>query len=153
MEILNIGIPELIFIFLIMLIFLGPEGFSQTARGLARMIRRLIHSPVWSDVVKTQREIQDLPTRLVREAGIDEIQQEVARISQQTRNDLNSIRQPQAYIPPPAQVEPEDDPERFDYRAAALGLPANSQDGVEAGTQQPPPAVPGADHKPGQETT
>ncbi len=169
MEILNIGIPELIFIFLIMLIFLGPEGFSQTARGLARLIRKLIHSPIWNDVVKTQREIQELPTRLVREAGIEDIQHEVTRLSQQTRSEIHSIRPAVPMTPPPASTPAvvtageegpdgrEDSGDAYDYRAAALGQEAEQaapviDDPLESEVDQ---AVEGGqdlpDH-PGQET-
>lgn len=128
MEIFNIGIPELVFIFLIMLIFLGPEGFSKTARGLARLIRKLVHSPVWNDLVKAQRDIQELPTRLVREAGIEEIQQEMSRLNNQVQGDLNSARQPVQYggtIAPPevetGSIEETEIGVTFDYRAVALG--------------------------------
>ena len=133
MEILNIDIPELIFIFLIMLIFLGPEGFTKTARGLARILRKLVRSPIWNDLVKAQRDIQELPTRLVREAGIEDIQQEMKRLNNQVQGDISTIRQQvqlDKTIAPPIEAVPVAEPDakeetpvgdNFDYRAAALG--------------------------------
>jgi Sec-independent protein translocase protein TatA len=148
MEIFNIGIPELLFIFLIMLIFLGPEGFSKTARGLARMIRKLVRSPIWNDLVKAQRDIQELPTRLVREAGIEDIQQEVSRFNQQVQQDIHGIRQPVQFDPSDEnRIKPEDPqtPEDFDYRAAALG----AQDAGDNGHAHPAgPAGPGEEETP-----
>jgi Sec-independent protein translocase protein TatA len=90
MEILNVGIPELLFILILMLILLGPEGMSKTARTAAREIRKIIRSPLWSELMKTQRDIQDLPQRLVREAGIDDLSKEV----QQIKQDVNQKIQP-----------------------------------------------------------
>jgi sec-independent protein translocase protein TatB len=76
-EIFNIGIPELLLILLLMLILLGPDEMITTARTAARLIRKFTRSSLWNDIVKTQREIRDIPTRLVREAGFDEIRGEV----------------------------------------------------------------------------
>lgn len=77
MEFLNIGIPELLIILLLMLIFLGPEGMVKTARTIARETRKFIRSPLWADLVKAQRDIHELPTRLVREAGIEDLKKEL----------------------------------------------------------------------------
>lgn len=77
MEIFNVGIPELLLILTLMLILLGPEGMATTARNLAKSIRKFLHSPLWADMVKTQREIRDIPTRLVREAGYEEFRAEI----------------------------------------------------------------------------
>lgn len=109
MEIFNIGILELLFILVLMLILLGPEGMAKTARGLARWVRRFTHSPLWNDMVKAQRDIQELPTKLVRDAGIEEFQQEIQKINQNVKEDLNTIRKPVPMdLPAPVvkQVEP-----------------------------------------------
>jgi len=84
-EILNIGIPEILLILTLTLILLGPEGMASSARTLAKTWRKFIHSPLWKDIVSTQREIKEIPTRLVREAGYDEINSTV----QQMRRDAS----------------------------------------------------------------
>jgi sec-independent protein translocase protein TatB len=94
MEFLNIGIPELAIILLLMLILLGPEGMVKTARTLAQAVRKLIRSPLWADLMRAQNEIKEIPTRLVREAGIDELQEEVRKVSADASRQINSINQP-----------------------------------------------------------
>lgn len=94
MEIFNIGIPELLLILLLMLILLGPEGTAASARKLARAIRRFLHSPLWQDIMQTQREIRDIPTRLVRDAGADEFRAASEDIRQVKHEAEHSIRVP-----------------------------------------------------------
>lgn len=72
MEIFNIGAPELILILLIMLIVLGPDQMVSNMKKLARMARKVVRSPLWADVLNTSREIKDLPTKMLRETGIEE---------------------------------------------------------------------------------
>ena len=86
MQIFNIGPVELILIILIMFILLGPEGMIKTARQIGTWIRSLIKSPIWRDIMGYSREIRDLPTKIVRETGLDEDLKEI----QKTTTDLNS---------------------------------------------------------------
>ena len=86
MNLFGLGIPEIILILVIAVIVLGPEGMVKTARSLGRGIRKLIRSPFWSTMVETQREIREMPTRIVREAGLEEDMKEIKR----ARQDLQS---------------------------------------------------------------
>jgi len=86
MQIFNIGPVELILIILIMFILLGPERMIRTARQIGTWIRNLIKSPIWRDIMGYSREIRDLPTKIVRETGLDEDLKEI----QKTTQDLNS---------------------------------------------------------------
>ena len=86
MQIFNIGPVELILIILIMFILLGPEGMIRTARQIGTWIWNLIKSPIWRDIMGYSREIRDLPTKIVRETGLDEDLKEI----QKTTQDLNS---------------------------------------------------------------
>ena len=45
MNIFNIGIPELLFILVIMLIVMGPEEMAKSARSLARWVRKVSQTP------------------------------------------------------------------------------------------------------------
>jgi Sec-independent protein translocase protein TatA len=72
MEILNIGFPELILILIVMLIVLGPDQTIQQMKNLARFVRKLVRSPLWADIMNTSREIKDLPTKMLRETGLEE---------------------------------------------------------------------------------
>lgn len=86
MEIFGVGILELVLILVIAIIVLGPEGMVKTARSFGVWMRKLIKSPIWSQLMDTQRELRDMPTRLVREAGLEEDLRELKRTSQDVRN-------------------------------------------------------------------
>jgi sec-independent protein translocase protein TatB len=90
MQIFNIGPVELILILLIMFILLGPEGMLKTARQIGKWIRELIHSPIWRDIMGYSREIRDLPTKIVRESGLDEDLEEIRRSTQEVNDDINN---------------------------------------------------------------
>ncbi len=119
MEIFNVGIPELLLILTLMLILLGPEGMVSTARGVAKSVRKFLHSPLWADMMKTQREIRDIPTRLVREAGYDEFRAQYDNV----KTEINQVKK-----------ETQDT-----YRAAAVPLPE------EGFSILPPKVDPGTD--------
>jgi hypothetical protein len=92
MQILNLGIWEIFFVLLIMLIVLGPDNMMKTARDLGRFVSRATKSPMWATLLSTSREIRELPTRIVREAGMEEtikeIQQETGRLSTEVEGEL-----------------------------------------------------------------
>lgn len=89
MQIFNIGPVELILILLIMFILLGPEGMLKTARQIGGWIRQLVRSPVWRDIMGYSREIRELPTKIVRETGLDDDIEEIRKSTQQVTNELN----------------------------------------------------------------
>ncbi len=93
MEILNIGIPELIVILVIALIVLGPDGIVKTARNLGKTIRKVIRSPIWSMMLDTQRELREMPTKLVREAGLEEDLAELRKTSREVQQATRDIAQ------------------------------------------------------------
>ncbi len=77
MDFLGIGPLELLFIFLIILLVMGPEDMQRTARTLGRWLRRVMTSPYWRSFTHTTQELRQLPTRLAREAGLEEDLREV----------------------------------------------------------------------------
>jgi len=86
MEIFGVGILEVILVLVIAIIVLGPEGMVKTARSAGVWIRKIIKSPIWSQLMDTQRELRQMPTRLVREAGLEEDIKELKKTQQQLRN-------------------------------------------------------------------
>ena len=72
MDFLGVGPLELLFILLIALIVLGPRDMVKAGRTMGRLLRRLITSPTWRAVQQTSRELRQMPTKLMREAGLDE---------------------------------------------------------------------------------
>ena len=87
MEILGVGPEELAFILLIALILLGPKDMIEAGRTLGKTLRKIVTSPTWKALRTTGQELQKLPTRLIREAGLDELKdmdkelRDAARIS------------------------------------------------------------------------
>lgn len=71
MQVLGIGPLELFFILVIALLVLGPRGMVDTARQGGKVLRNLVRSPIWKDVVDTSREIRNIPSKIAREAGVE----------------------------------------------------------------------------------
>jgi len=69
MELFGIGPLELIFIVIIVLLILGPKDMIKTGRMLGQFLRKTIFSPTWVDL---QKKMRNLPSQLMREAGIEE---------------------------------------------------------------------------------
>lgn len=72
MSFFGIGPMELIFILIIMILVLGPKNMVVTAQKLGLTLRKIVKSPMWATVMDTSREIREIPTRLIRDAGIEE---------------------------------------------------------------------------------
>lgn len=81
MEILGIGPLELAFIILIALIVLGPSDMVKAGKTIGRFLRQVVTSPTWRAVNQTSQELRRLPTRLMREAGLEESAKELSQLS------------------------------------------------------------------------
>lgn len=81
MEILGIGPLELLFILLIALIVLGPGDMVKAGRTLGRFLRKIVTSPEWRTVQKASRELRYLPNRLMREANMEDLTNELSDIN------------------------------------------------------------------------
>jgi Sec-independent protein translocase protein TatA len=69
MEILGVGLPELIFILLLVLVIFGPKDLEKAGKMAGRAIFRFLNSDTW----KAIRQVGKLPAELVRQAGLDEL--------------------------------------------------------------------------------
>lgn len=69
MEFLGIGPFELFFIVLLALILLGPKDMVKAGRTIGTFLRKTILSPEWINI---QRSVRNLPTQIMREAGLNE---------------------------------------------------------------------------------
>jgi Sec-independent protein translocase protein TatA len=72
MDILGIGPLELLLILVIALIVLGPSDMVKAGRTVGKFLRQIVTSPTWRAVTQTSNEIRRLPTRLIREAGLED---------------------------------------------------------------------------------
>ncbi len=82
MEILGIGPLEFIFIIIIALIILGPNDMIKAGRTLGSFLRKLILSPEWRTIQQASKEMRNLPNRMMREAGLDEMKDQLPTVEQ-----------------------------------------------------------------------
>ena len=74
MEILGVGPLELAFIIVIALIVLGPKDMVTAGRTIGKTLRKLVTSPTWKAIRTAGQELQQMPTRLMRDAGLEELE-------------------------------------------------------------------------------
>jgi Sec-independent protein translocase protein TatA len=72
MDFLGIGPLEIIFILIIALIIFGPNDIVRAGKTLGRFLRRVVTSDSWRAFQQASKGMRDLPTTLMREAGIEE---------------------------------------------------------------------------------
>jgi len=101
MEFLGIGPMELLFIIIIALIVLGPRDMAKAGRTIGKFMRDVVKSDTWKVVKTTTRELENLPNKLMREAGLEEELKEFKNFPHAvTAADLTRSIKPPA--PPPA---------------------------------------------------
>lgn len=86
MEILGIGPLEFFFILLIALVILGPKDMVKAGQTIGKFLNRLVKSPTWRTLLKATQEIKYIPSKLMREANLDEIIKDIPS-PQQIMND------------------------------------------------------------------
>jgi sec-independent protein translocase protein TatB len=117
MEIFGIGASELLFIFIIALIVLGPKDMQKAGRTIGRWLNQLVHSDGWKVFQKTSTELRNLPRNLMREANM-----EMAEMDREVRNAIDPRIDPAARsaakeppkVPPPAAKPTETDSDKND---------------------------------------
>ena len=76
----GIGVSEILFVLVLMVIVLGPQKMVEGARDLGKTIRKVTHSQFWRDVQQTSKEIHEIPNKIMKEADIEEDVQEIQRV-------------------------------------------------------------------------
>ncbi|MFZ6027488.1 MAG: hypothetical protein ACOYYS_07205 [Chloroflexota bacterium] len=118
MNIFGVGPFEFILFLLIALLILGPERMISSSRSIARFIRNLLTSPTWRTVQSVQTEMRNIPTQLLREAGLekpedllptaeeiakeaglDELSRQVSQVQQQVKGEWREMGQAVANTP------------------------------------------------------
>jgi len=92
MEILGIGPSELFFIVVIAILLLGPKDMQKAGRTLGKWLRQLVTSDGWKLFQQTSREIQNLQTRLMREASLDELSKDIKDIQKDVNTSLADVQ-------------------------------------------------------------
>ena len=95
MEILGIGVPELVFVIIIALIVLGPKDMQKTGKTIGKWLSNLTRSEGWKVFQQTSREIRALPTKLIRDANneFNEIGRDIKSASTQTSSRVVAPKQ------------------------------------------------------------
>lgn len=134
MDFLGIGPLELFFILLIALIIFGPNDIVKAGKSLGSFMRKVVTSDSWKAFQQARKGMSDLPTTLMREAGIEE--DDLRKLTgvndlENAAKDFNKTIAPWTTPPPPKLP---DNPANSDREAA----PENSgQPEIE-----PPPSGP-----------
>lgn len=93
MEILGVGLPELLFIALLALVILGPKELVKTGRTVGTWLRKLVVSDDWKVVQKVSREIRRIPNELMREAN-EGLKDELTQVSKEVENTGKALTEP-----------------------------------------------------------
>ena len=108
MEILGIGMPELILVIIIALLILRPKDMQKAGKTIGKFLRNVITSDGWKLFQQTSRDLRTLPNRLMREANeeLEQVNREIksaASFPDPTRSaPVNSRPQPQPFATAPA---------------------------------------------------
>jgi Sec-independent protein translocase protein TatA len=70
MELFNVGILEFLFVIVLAFIVLGPKKAIKIAGEVGAWIRDFLNSPMWKDIMKTSRDIRDIPRKITDDAEI-----------------------------------------------------------------------------------
>jgi sec-independent protein translocase protein TatB len=90
MELFNIGPLEFILIILLAVVILGPERMVKGAYSAGRWINKFVRSPMWKEIMSTSQDIRELPTKIIRETGIEESINEIKQTTQDVTTELNT---------------------------------------------------------------
>jgi Sec-independent protein translocase protein TatA len=74
MEILGIGPLEILLILVLVLIIFGPKEIDKAGKTIGKSLNQFLRSDTWKSINQTSRELKNLPTRLMREAGLEELE-------------------------------------------------------------------------------
>lgn len=115
MEILGVGMSELIFIVIIALIVLGPKDMQKAGKTIGKWLRSIVTSDGWKIFQQTSRELRTLPNKLMRDANEElnqiggQLGKEIKGVSTPTGSRLQTPNMPprsQPFIPPSPPAKP-----------------------------------------------
>jgi Sec-independent protein translocase protein TatA len=132
MEILGIGINELIFIVIIALILLGPKDMQKAGSTIGRWLRSIITSDGWKVFQQTSRELRTLPHKLMRDANeeLNQIGSDLKDASNPAAQRVNNPNMPPRSEPLPEPSKP------MDPTGNTVSTPATEQKDNESSQQK-----------------
>lgn len=129
MEILGIGLPEVVFILVLVLVLINPKDMKTTGLTIGRMLRGVVTSPLWQQLRTVWLGITNLPYQLMRESQIEEDLQSF----KQTGEELKNTIAPQTYAAYPPHLR---------QKAASSSRQAAQSVQTPYGTWSPPTVSP-----------
>lgn len=73
MNVFGLGLEEIVFILLLVLVMFAPGDIQRAGRAIGRGLHRLARSETWHLLRRTGEELRTLPGRLMKEAQLDEL--------------------------------------------------------------------------------
>jgi Sec-independent protein translocase protein TatA len=112
MDFLGVGPLELAFIIILALIIFGPNDLVKAGKTLGRFMRRVITSDGWKAFQQTRKGMSNIPTMLMREAGLEEEDlrklsgmEDIENATKDLQNSTRTIgNQMSTWITPPTNV-------------------------------------------------
>jgi Sec-independent protein translocase protein TatA len=92
MDIFGIGPLEVAFILILVIIIFGPKDLMKTGKTIGRTLNKFVRSDTWKTINQTTQELKNLPNRLMREAGLEDLEQMAKEGVKPAEN--NTIRPP-----------------------------------------------------------
>jgi Sec-independent protein translocase protein TatA len=75
MEFLGVGPLELVLILLLVILLFNPKDIVGGARTIGKNLQKIYRSDTYRDVKQVSDEIRELPSRLAKEAELEDLQQ------------------------------------------------------------------------------
>ena len=150
MDFLGVGPLEIVFILIIALIIFGPKDIVRAGKTVGSFLRKVVTSDGWRAFQQASKGMRDLPTTLMREAGLEEEDLRELTGVKDLQNVTSGLENQIApwTTPPPKQSEnlsshenilPPDDP----YKSDAATSPSTDEIKiVSEETPAPPPGSP-----------
>jgi Sec-independent protein translocase protein TatA len=94
MDIFGIGPLEIALIILLAIIIFGPKDIANAGKTVGKSLNKLVRSESWKNISRTSRELKNLPNRLMRESGLEELekttQAEMSQVDKTIRQTTSS---------------------------------------------------------------
>lgn len=94
MEILGVGPLEFLFIIVLMLLVLGPQGMIKALHDVGDFLRKVVQSPVWKTIVNSSQELRNVQTQIMKDSGLDESIKDIRESTQSLNEVTNNLTKP-----------------------------------------------------------
>lgn len=95
MNLFGIGPLEVGLILLLALIIFGPKDIEKAGKSIGKGLNKLIRSESWRTAQQTSRELKNLPNRLMRESGLEELEKSTKSELEKTNAELKQSIPPE----------------------------------------------------------